>query len=307
MGSATPSVSVSTTSSATASNTSSASASTTPSTGTRTECSTWSGESCVFPFKYKGHVYRACTVVTQYANLTPWCATQVDSKGNLVGFKWGFCNSDCPGVTSSPTSTTTPSVTSSTISSAIATSPPSATASTTPSATSSNISSASVSTAPSTGTKAKCSTWSGESCVFPFKYKGRVFRACTMVSQYVNFMPWCPTQVDSEGNIVDYKWGYCNSDCPGVSPSPASTTTPSVTSSTIPSAIASTTPSTSAGSNCTVVTYGLPCVFPFIYNGYVHRACITTPIDPIPQCPTKVNQHDLHGRYWGYCNSNCPG
>ena len=49
---------------------------------------------CVFPFSYKGTVYERCITVD---DVTPWCATEVDSFGYHVDGKWGYCGVGCPG------------------------------------------------------------------------------------------------------------------------------------------------------------------------------------------------------------------
>merc|ERR1712013_589579 len=51
-------------------------------------CSTRTGESCVFPFTYKGVEHYHCT----YADTTTaWCATMTDSQGVVVTNRWGDC------------------------------------------------------------------------------------------------------------------------------------------------------------------------------------------------------------------------
>ena len=43
---------------------------------------------CVFPFKYRGQKYEACTTAGNYK---PWCAYKVDAKGIMVAGKWAYC------------------------------------------------------------------------------------------------------------------------------------------------------------------------------------------------------------------------
>ena len=50
-------------------------------------------QDCIFPFKYKGKTYTAC--VTPSDGQKPYCATKVDSNGNLVEGKWARCNDFC--------------------------------------------------------------------------------------------------------------------------------------------------------------------------------------------------------------------
>ena len=49
---------------------------------------------CVFPFKFKGKTYASCTK-DHTTNDKAWCATEVDSSGNVVDSKWGDCDADC--------------------------------------------------------------------------------------------------------------------------------------------------------------------------------------------------------------------
>ena len=47
-------------------------------------------------------------------------------------------------------------------------------------------------------------------CVFPFNFKGTVYKACTGI-EHTTF--WCSTKVDDDGNHVDGKWGNCGPAC----------------------------------------------------------------------------------------------
>ena len=64
------------------------------------ECMTVSGpnpnEDCVFPFHYHNKTFETCT---HYDNNKAWCATKVDSSGNLDGdgqTNYGTCAPNCP-------------------------------------------------------------------------------------------------------------------------------------------------------------------------------------------------------------------
>ena len=50
-------------------------------------------EDCVFPFKHEGKEYKSCA--TPSDGNGAYCATKVDSKGNLVKDKWARCNEYC--------------------------------------------------------------------------------------------------------------------------------------------------------------------------------------------------------------------
>ena len=49
-------------------------------------------------------------------------------------------------------------------------------------------------------------------CVFPFKFRGKVYNACTFdhTSQDNDIKPWCSTKTDSDGNHVQGNWGVCD-------------------------------------------------------------------------------------------------
>ena len=55
---------------------------------------TKSPQKCVFPFKFRGHEYNACTTVADPDD-KPWCAVEVDEKGNSEWKKWGHCHPSC--------------------------------------------------------------------------------------------------------------------------------------------------------------------------------------------------------------------
>jgi len=61
--------------------------------------------------------------------------------------------------------------------------------------------------------EAACSTPKGP-CVFPFKFRDRLYRTCTTSDGDTS--PWCSVQTDGAGNHIQGQWGYCNSECPGV-------------------------------------------------------------------------------------------
>ena len=53
------------------------------------------GKPCVFPFTSGNVVYNECTISDWISG--PWCATEVDTNGLAVAYKYGFCNTACPG------------------------------------------------------------------------------------------------------------------------------------------------------------------------------------------------------------------
>ena len=72
------------------------------SSGNSLGCRTVGGERCIFPFTYRGARYSGCT---RAVSPTPWCATRLDSSGEVVRGSWGDCASGCPLDTSQQGST----------------------------------------------------------------------------------------------------------------------------------------------------------------------------------------------------------
>ena len=60
----------------------------------------------------------------------------------------------------------------------------------------------------------KCKTIGGKPCIFPFHYAGKEYHACTSRDSD-NGQPWCATQVDNDGHVLDFAWGDCGEGCPG--------------------------------------------------------------------------------------------
>merc|ERR1719153_1075038 len=119
------------------------------------DCKTDTGDSCKFPFTFQGVRYNACTT-DHSENGAPWCATQVNNRGESV--KFGVCAAFCPGV--------------------------------------------------------GCKTFdNGDSCKFPFTFKGVRYDACTTQVIHGNCAPWCATEVNNRGEAV--RQGICAATCPG--------------------------------------------------------------------------------------------
>ena len=71
-----------------------------PSTGSTSSPSSGTCGSCVFPFKYGNRQHDTCTTID---GDSPWCATQVDSDGNMVSYE--YCqDASCPGTSATTTS-----------------------------------------------------------------------------------------------------------------------------------------------------------------------------------------------------------
>ena len=63
--------------------------------GCRTVSGPRAGQLCVFPFKWAGRVYRACTSHSNRGVL--WCATNTNATNHVPQDAWGNCAATCPG------------------------------------------------------------------------------------------------------------------------------------------------------------------------------------------------------------------
>ena len=48
----------------------------------------------------------------------------------------------------------------------------------------------------------------GKPCIFPFKYDGKSYSACTLVDSDTG-IPWCATGKDQDEFVIDNDWGEC--------------------------------------------------------------------------------------------------
>merc|ERR1712079_958932 len=130
----------------------------------------------------------------------------------------------------------------------------------------------------------------GKACVFPFRYKGVVYKECATVDQSA---AWCSTEVDAGGNFVTDKYGFCPSTCPSAT---------------------STTTTTASSGSCTTSSgpaSGQACVFPFTFSGVTYNACADWIYGGQPSgttwCSTKVDASGVHvnneGNY-GFCSTD---
>ena len=58
-------------------------------------CKTIQNKNCIIPFNYKGKQYFKCTT-DDSENGKAWCATKVNSEGNVIFGNWGDCQNGCP-------------------------------------------------------------------------------------------------------------------------------------------------------------------------------------------------------------------
>merc|ERR550534_3339027 len=127
-----------------------------------------------------------------------------------------------------------------------------------------------------------CSTRTGESCVFPFTYKGVEHYHCTYADSPT---AWCATLTDSQGVVVTNKWGDCDTG-----------------------SLSSCQPETISPPSCTTQSGPYPnqaCVFPFRYNGVTYTSC-TTQDKSDAWCSTNTTLAGTHiPGYFGYCPSTC--
>ena len=76
-----------------------------------------------------------------------------------------------------------------------------------------------------------CTTIGGPSsnllCVFPFEFRGKVYKTCTWEHAEPDNKAWCSTAVDNEGLHISGqgKWGHCGPSC-YIPPEPRIPTTP---------------------------------------------------------------------------------
>ena len=54
------------------------------------QCKTLEGTLCVFPFMFRGLEVTEC--ISGSPRTLPWCATQIDSYGEIVGSQWRNCD-----------------------------------------------------------------------------------------------------------------------------------------------------------------------------------------------------------------------
>ena len=115
----------------------------------------------------------------------------------------------------------------------------------------------------------------GMNCIFPFVIDGISHTGCTMHGiEDTEYMPWCSTKVDKDGNHIKGNWGDCSRECP--------------------------------------VDNTCKCTFPFLYNGKTYNACTkdygqSTRGTGIPWCSVKVDDKGIH--IWSFCTParQCPG
>lgn len=55
---------------------------------------------------------------------------------------------------------------------------------------------------------------SAKPCIFPFTYADRTYDKCITRDSDTG-QPWCATEVDADGWVVDHAWGDCDEGCPG--------------------------------------------------------------------------------------------
>lgn len=180
------------------------------------------GKPCIFPFILNNQKYNSCTDILDSSG-NYWCSTKVDINGKHISGNWGYCNNFCPKdsrPTLSPTRLTTPNPTPyptpikcyNTITNSLVldnfcnNNCPGQCCS-------KEICNCDL-TDNSRFKKEICNTEEGKRCVFPFKYKDKIYSSCT--SDYsIGGKKWCSTRVDKDNNHIENlkEWGYCSKDC----------------------------------------------------------------------------------------------
>merc|ERR1712232_894120 len=186
-----------------------------------------------------------------------------------------------------------------------------------------------------------CTTTTGATCQFPFRYAGVVYTECATVDQSG---PWCSTSITAAGEHIPGSEGFCPSTCPvtgGTSGGSTSTPCTPGTSFTVDcntcvcnslgeavcttdtcsgstTTTTSTTSTTTTTSTTCVVSSGpasgQTCVFPFTFNGVTHSSCADWIYGGQPAgttwCSTQVDSAGVHVNgqgFYGFCPTSCPG
>lgn len=184
------------------------------------------GKPCIFPFILNNKIYNSCTDILDSSG-NYWCSTKVDIYGKHITGNWGYCNNFCPKDTKptlSPTPLTIPIPTQypslfptikrcyNTITDSLV------------------LDNFCNNNCPgqccskeicncnlldnSRFKKEICYTEEGKRCVFPFKYKNKIYKSCTSDFS-IGGKKWCSTRVDKNNNHIENlrEWGYCNKKC----------------------------------------------------------------------------------------------
>ena len=53
-------------------------------------------------------------------------------------------------------------------------------------------------------------TANGKACIFPFRYKGCIFKGCTYFDTGYDEKSWCATQVNFENEVIIGQWEHCD-------------------------------------------------------------------------------------------------
>jgi hypothetical protein len=69
-----------------------------------TECSTINGDTCRFPFRYKGRMYDTCITVDNKGSNPgdPWCSSLTDQLKNHISGNEASCASNCARISDCP-------------------------------------------------------------------------------------------------------------------------------------------------------------------------------------------------------------
>ncbi|XP_040581395.1 matrix metalloproteinase-9 [Lepeophtheirus salmonis] len=115
-----------------------------------------------------------------------------------------------------------------------------------------------------------CQTTTGENCIFPFTYREMTFSKCSK-ADYDKY--WCATSVNSDGSFKTF--GDCNSNCPMEVHSPTK--------------------------ECLTVG-GIPCKFPFSYNGNTYSKCTSADNNGVKWCPINKYPGSSEAFHYEECN-----
>eukprot|EP00301_Raphidiophrys_heterophryoidea_P005514 c12304_g1_i1.p1 GENE.c12304_g1_i1~~c12304_g1_i1.p1 ORF type:complete len:2890 (+),score=599.83 c12304_g1_i1:62-8731(+) len=145
----------------------------------------------------------------------------------------------------------------------------------------------------------------GRACNLPFTYRGRTFDDCTTEFSKSG-REWC-----SVTSSFNQRWGYCapRGTCPGTVPCSGHGTCNdhgicSCDSGYMGNDCATRKVRVAVGNKAHQSRAGVPCFFPFVYEGVTYNDCTTAPtMKGLPWCSVVGGSFDGSFQSWGFCAS----
>merc|ERR1719205_483843 len=177
-----------------------------------TDSGPYSGQPCVFPFRYNGVTYTSCTTQDKSA---AWCSTNTTLAGTHIPGYFGYCPSSCAGAEgSSCTPGTSYTVDCNTC---VCGSDGTPVCTTDDCGSPATTTTTTTTASPSTTCTTVSGPAAGTACVFPFTFSGTTYFSCTewIYGGENQGSKWCSTKVDSQGVHVNGEgnYGFCGTDC----------------------------------------------------------------------------------------------